>query len=125
MTQHIPHPDDATLLLFAYGEAGEGGADPTAHLGDCAACRARLAAIERSRVAADWVLASATVARRTRRWAVVGALAAAAAVALVLLRPHPPTTALSLTVPRYVAPELAPLDSMLTRLEQEKLYAIP
>ena len=28
-------------------------------------------------------------------------------------------------LPRYTAPALAPIDSLLTRLEQEKLYAIP
>lgn len=118
------HPTADTLTLFAYGEL-----DPaedqavTTHLAACAPCRAALGAIERARVAADEAFASPP--RRTLRWALLGGLAAAAVVALVLLRPEPRAPTLSLAVPRYLVPELAPIDSMLTRLEQEKLYAIP
>ena len=117
------HPDDDALLLYAYGEAGAD--DFTAHLGECSVCRARLVAIERPRVAADWALPRAAAVRHPVRWTLLGGLAAAAVLAVVLLRPQPVTPALSLTVPRYVVPELAPIDSMLTRLEEEKLYAIP
>ena len=54
-----------------------------------------------------------------------GALAAAAVLAVVLLRARPEAALLSIKPPRYAAPELAPIDSLLTRLEQEKPYAIP
>jgi len=43
----------------------------------------------------------------------------------VLLRVRPETVPLSLKLPRYAAPELAPIDSLLTRLEKEKPYAVP
>lgn len=124
MMRSTDHPTDDALVLFAYGEPGAD--DLTAHLGSCDACRARFTAIERARVAADWTLMAPAAPRRAARWAVFGALAAAAALAVLLLRPRPPVVpSLSLAVPRYVVPELSPLDSLLTRLEQEKPYALP
>lgn len=120
------HPTDDALLLFAYGEAGgPQEIDLTPHLATCAPCRARLEKIERSRVAADWALERAP--RRVVRWVTLAGLAAAAALALLLLRPNPPAVQprLSLAVPRYMAPELGPIDSALTRLEQERLHAVP
>lgn len=122
------HPTDDALLLFAYGESiDQPEIDLTPHLAACAPCRARLEKLERSRVAADWALERAPRPRRAVRWAALAGLAAAAAVALLLLRPHPPVVQppLSLALPRYVAPELLPIDSALTRLEQERLHAIP
>ena len=54
------------------------------------------------------------------------ALAAAAVLlAVVMFHARPEASALSLTLPRYTAPGLAPIDSLLTRLEQAKPYAIP
>jgi anti-sigma factor RsiW len=119
------HPTDDALLLFAYGELPDPEAAAlTRHLGDCAACRARLAPIDRSRVAVDWAVGRRALRRRV--WTVaLGALAAAAVLAVVLLRARPEMASLSLTLPRYTAPGLAPVDSLLTRLEQEKLHAIP
>jgi len=123
----MTHPTDDALLLFAYGEVPEPEvAVLTRHLGDCAACRARLAPLDRSRIAVDWAVGRRAGALRRRVWTVaLGALAAAAVLAVVLLRARPETASLSLTLPRYSAPGLAPVDSLLTRLEQEKLYAIP
>jgi len=39
--------------------------------------------------------------------------------------PPPPPPPLAIAVPRYAVAALAPIDSILTRLEQEKAYAIP
>jgi hypothetical protein len=123
------HPSDDALLLFAYDELdGTEATGLTAHLDGCAECRARLEHLERARVAADWVLPARSPGRRRRaRVLALGALAAAAVVAAILLRPATPpaSTQLTLRIPRYSAPGLAPIDSALTRLEQEKLYAIP
>jgi anti-sigma factor RsiW len=123
----MTHPTDDALLLFAYGELPEPDtAALTRHLGECAACRARLARLDRSRVAVDWAVGRRGGTLRRRVWTVaLGALAAAAVLAAVLLRARPETASLSLTLPRYTAPGLAPVDSLLTRLEQEKLYAMP
>jgi anti-sigma factor RsiW len=121
----MTHPTDDALLLFAYGELAEHEAAAlTGHLGDCAACRARLASLDRGRVAVDWAVGG-SVRRRRGLGVAFGALAAAAVLAIVLLRVRPETASLSLTLPRYTVPGLAPIDSLLTRLEQEKLYAIP
>jgi len=121
----MTHATDDALLLFAYGELpDQEAAALTEHLGGCAPCRARLAPLEYGRVAVAWAVGRPV--RRRRLWPVaLGALAAAAVLAVVLLRARPETPSLSLTLPRYTAPGLAPVDSVLTRLEQEKLYAIP
>jgi len=121
----MTHATDDALLLFAYGELPTHEAEAlTEHLGACAACRTRLAPLERGRLAVDWAVGPPL--RRRRAWTVgLGALAAAAVLALVLLRARPETVPLSLKLPRYAAPELAPIDSLLTRLEQEKPYAVP
>jgi hypothetical protein len=123
----MTHPSEDALLLLAYDELGEPqAAELAAHLVACADCRARLEAIERARVAADWVLASRAVPRRRIPRAVgLGALAAAAVLAVLWLWPLQRPLPLLLAVPRYAAPGLAPIDSILTRLEQENLYAIP
>ena len=113
------HLTEDTLLLIAYGER-----EADLHLAHCLDCRARLAAIERARVAVDWAQAPPS-RRRAMRWAALVGLAAAAVVALVLLRPLPRTPPLALSVPRYAVPELTPIDSMLTQLEQERFHAIP
>lgn len=131
------HPSEDTLLLLAYGELEEEEREAaTAHLASCAECRARLDTLERARVALDWAMspgsasAEGAVPRlqpRRARWIVaLGALAAAAVLAAVLLRPAPePSRPLALALPRYSDPALAPIDSILTHLEQEKPYAIP
>jgi len=118
------HPPDDRILLLAYGELPRTEAeDLEAHLAACPACREQLAGLEGARVALDWAMAPRRASRVRARW-LVPALAAAV-LAIVLLRVRPETPALSLTLPRYTAPGLAPIDSLLTRLEQEKLYAIP
>jgi anti-sigma factor RsiW len=121
----MTHATDDALLLFAYGDLpDQEAAALTEHLGRCADCRARLAPLERGRVAVDWAVGRRALRRRV--WTVaLSALAAAAVLAVVFLRARPETASLSLTLPRYTAPGLAPVDSVLTRLEQEKLYAIP
>jgi anti-sigma factor RsiW len=121
----MTHPTDDALLLFAYGELPAHEAEGlTEHLGACPVCRTRLAPLERGRVAVDW--AAGPPPRRRRAWtAGLGALAAAAVLAVVLLRARPETVPLSVKLPRYAVPDLAPIDSLLTRLEQEKPYAIP
>jgi len=124
----MTHPHEDDLLLLAYGELAESAtAELERHLADCTPCRKRFSRMERGRVALEW----ATQRRvrpvaRVRRTALAG-LALAAVLAIVLLRGHggTHTAQLSLTVPRYAAPELAPIDSLLTLLEKEKPYAIP
>lgn len=120
----MTHPTDDVLLLAAYGELAAPTADDVAaHVAVCAACGDRFARLERARVALD---VSARPIRRRRRFVVLGgALAAAAVLTLVLLRGRPETSGLSLVVPRYALPELAPIDSLLTRLEQGRSYALP
>lgn len=121
----MTHPSEDTLLLLAYDELSDTqAADVALHLGACADCRARLAGLERARVAADWALGR-PAPRRLPRVAAFAALAVAALLAVVLFRARPEPAALSLTLPRYAVPELAAIDSLLTRLEQEKPYAIP
>lgn len=123
----MTHPTEDTLLLLAYGELeGEERDAVTAHLGSCDDCGRRFTALERARIAADWALAPPVAPRRRVRWVALVALAGAATLAVVLLRPEQPQPGrLSLEVPRYTNPALAPIDSVLTRLEQEKPYAIP
>jgi len=117
-----PHEDD--LLRLAYGElAGTAAADAERHLRSCATCRERFLQLERTRVAAEWALARRP--QRRLRWGAVTLAAAAALLVMVMFRARPEPSALSLTLPRYTAPGLAPIDSLLTRLEQEKPYAIP
>ena len=114
----MTHPHEDQLLLLAYGELPEADArELETHLAACAGCRARLERLERSRVAAE--------RPRRVRWLPVALAAAAMIAAAMVLRPRPAAPPLSLTLPRYLAPGLAPIDSILTRLEQEKPYAIP
>lgn len=121
------HPHEDQLLLLAYDELPAAEAPALeVHLAACPACREQLAGFERTRVALDWAVGGPT--RHRRRWVVtLGALAAAAVLAIVLLRPRAETPFPSFGVHalRYTAPALAPIDSLLTRLEQEKPYAIP
>ncbi len=96
------HPHEGRLLLLAYGELPEAeAAELETHVSACAVCRDDLERLERARVALDWTVPNE---RRPVRWIAAG-LAAAAVLALV--------------------PALAPIDSLLTRLEQEKPYAVP
>ena len=120
----MTHPHEDDLLLLAYGELEE-TAELERHLAACPPCRERFLALERGRVALE--LATPRRLRPKVRWAAVAVLAAAAALAGVLLRGlgGTPVAQLSLTVPRYAAPELAPIDSLLTHLEKEKPYAVP
>ncbi len=136
----MTHPHDDTLLLVAYRELPEGEAAAVeAHLAACDSCHARFAQMERARVATDWALAPR--ARRAGRWA-AAALVVAAAVAGLLLAPRgawwasyggwSPRSPLSPLAPLtrlspsgYVAGGAAvmTIDSLLTRLEQERDYA--
>jgi len=118
------HLTQDQLVLHAYDEAPEPDREVAlTHLASCATCRDRLARVERARVAVD--LARQASPRRAARYVVLAALAAAAVVAAVWLRPAPATPMSALALPRYVAPELAPIDSILTRLEQQRSYANP
>jgi anti-sigma factor RsiW len=126
------HPSDDQLLLFSYGElpAPEAAA-AEAHLVACPTCRAQLERLERSRVALDVALP----ARRRRLTPWLGALAAAAAVVAVFFAnvDPPPSSdrtwrppAVSATA-GYIAGGTAvvEIDAQLTRLEQERYYALP
>jgi len=119
------HLTQDQLVLHAYDEAPEPDREiALTHLASCATCRDRLARVERARVAVD--LARPASPRRAARYVVLAGLAAAAVVAAVLLRPTAPgASTATLALPRYVAPELAPIDSILTGLEQQRTYANP
>jgi len=121
----MTHPSEDALLLLAYGELPDAEREAaTAHLAVCDVCSRRFDALERARIAADWAIASHP--GRRLRWGALGALSAAAVVTAVLLggRSEPPRP-LAVAVPRYAVTALAQIDSILTRLEQENLYAIP
>ncbi len=129
----MSHPHEDRLLLFAYGELPDrDAAELEGHLEGCASCRAQLERLERARVALDW---ARPPRRHTARWAAVGLAAAAALVGVWLgTRPSgavtdrgwPPPAVWSATA-GYIAggTALVQIDSQLTRLEQEPLYAIP
>ena len=127
------HPTEDELLLLAYRELSElRAAALESHIAACPVCADQLAQLERARIALDVALPE----RRSRviAWA---ALAAAAAVAGVLLirtvpsrdavaRGWNPTTVWSATA-GYVAGgnAVVDIDAQLTRLEQERSYAVP
>jgi len=97
----------------------------------CRGCWEALERLERARVALDWVRPAR---QRPARWVATGLAAAAVLVAVwVGTRPPsqgtrvwPPSTVWSATA-GYLAggTALVQIDSQLTRLEQEPLYAIP
>ncbi len=129
----MTHPPEDRLLLLAYGELPDAGAaEVEIHLAACPACRAELARLERARVALDVGLPR----RGTRaRWIAVGALAAAAVLAgLLLVRTPPargepgwqPPSVWSATA-GYIAggAPVVQIDAQLTRLEQERYYGLP
>lgn len=130
------HVHDDQLLLLAYGELPDAeAAQAELHLAACAPCRARLASLERPRVALDW--AAARAPRRPARWIAAGLAAAAVFAALLLTRtgpPHgaaaervwPPPAAWSATA-GYIAggADVLQIDAQLTRLEQERYHALP
>lgn len=131
----MTHPTEDELLLLAYRELPELQAMAIeSHIAACTECADQLARLERARVALDLSLPE----RRPRvaTWAALGALAAAAAVAGVLLiRNVPsrdsaahawnPTTVWSATA-GYVAGgnAMVDIDAQLTRLEQERSYGL-
>lgn len=130
------HPTEDELLLLAYHELPEARAIAIeSHLAACAACAGQLKELERARVALDMSVPD----RRPRlvAWAALGTLAAAAAIAGVLLirtvpsrdgvaRGWNPTKVWSATA-GYVAggSAVVDIDAQLTRLEQERSYALP
>ncbi len=130
------HPTDDQLLLLAYGELPSADtSEIESHVAACTTCGDTLTHFERARVALD--LALPKQGRPVARWAALGGLAAAAVVAGVLLtRTNPPgqaaargwnpTTMWSATA-GYVAGgnALVDIDAQLTRLEQERSYALP
>jgi ribosomal protein L34E len=121
----MTHVSDEQLVLLAYDEAEVAWRDQAlAHVADCADCRERLDRLERTRAAVE--VAVPVASRRVGRRVAFAALAAAAVVAAVMLRPTAPVApTTTLALPRYVAPELAPIDSILTGLEQQRTYANP
>jgi len=130
------HPTEDQLLLLAYDELPEPQAkEIETHIAACAVCAQQLAQLERGRVALDFALPARR--RPVIVWATV-ALAAAAVLAGVLItttappsrdragRGWHPTTVWSATA-GYVAGgnALVDIDAQLTRLEQERSYALP
>jgi anti-sigma factor RsiW len=129
-----PHEDD--LLLLAYGELDPAAAaELERHLTTCATCREQLIRLERGRAALEWATPATP---RVRRWAALGILAAAAAVAGIMLAgwPRPDDRPASREWPRplewsttagYIAggPSVVEIDAQLTRLEQERYHALP
>jgi transposase len=130
------HPTKDELLLLAYHELPEPRAIAIeSHLADCTGCAGQLRELERSRVALD--MSGPDRRPRVVAWAALGALAAAAALAGVLLirtvpsrdaaaRGWNPTTVWSATA-GYVAGgnAMVDIDARLTRLEQERPYGSP
>ena len=130
------HPTEDQLLLLAYGELAEPEvAAIESHLAACPGCANQLSRLERASVALEVALPE----RRPRvvAWTALGALAAAAAIAAVLLigtvpsqnataRGWNPTTVWSATA-GYVAggSAVVDIDAQLTRLEQERSYGLP
>jgi hypothetical protein len=123
----MTHAHDDALLLLAYGDLDGAERDAvTRHVAECADCRARFGALERARAAVDWSLADEPRRSRRRTAAIVGMMSLAAALAAFFFTARPSQAPpLALLVPRYASPGLAPIDSMLTRLEQEPTHAIP
>ena len=121
------HPSDDELLLLAYGELPEREiARVERHLAECAACRAQFTQLDSAHVALE---AAVPRARRSLRALVVGALAAAAAVAAILLTGGPsrhlgwrPTSTWSATAGYVTGSAMVDIDAQLTRLEQERPY---
>ncbi len=130
------HPTDDQLLLLGYGELPSPDmSEIESHVAACSTCGDKLAHFERARVALDVALPK--LRRPVARWAVWGALAAAAVVGGVLImraappgdaaaRGWNPTTMWSATA-GYVAggTAMVDIDARLTRLEQERSYALP
>ena len=123
----MTHPTDDALLLLAYGDLDGPERDTLSrHVAECADCRRRYDALDRARAAIDWSLAGEPRRSPRRTAAIVGLMARAAALAALIVTPRRPSGApLAVLVPRYSSPGLAPIDSMLTRLEQEPTHAIP
>ena len=130
------HPTEDQLLLLAYRELPEPEAMAIeSHIAACSTCADQLAQLERARVVLD--LSVPERRPRALAWAALGALAAAAAVAGVLLirnvpsrdtaaRAWNPTTVWSATA-GYVAggSAMVDIDAQLTRLEQERSHGLP
>jgi anti-sigma factor RsiW len=128
------HVHEDQLLLLAYGELAEGEAAATErHLAGCAECRARLTKLDRARVAYDW---AAPQRRRTPgRWIAAGLVAAAAVLAVVVMRRAPTTSvdrgwpppAVWSATAGYIAggTTVVEIDAQLTRLEQERYHGLP
>lgn len=127
------HVHQDQLLLLAYGELAEADAEAAErHLAGCAECRARLAKLDRARVAYDW--AAPQRRRVPARWIAAG-LAAAALIAVMVTRREPVTTAdrgwpppaVWSATAGYVAggTTVVEIDAQLTRLEQERYHGLP
>ena len=134
----MTHVHNDELLRLAYAELRDADLERAeTHLAGCAACRAELARLETSRVALDLALPPAAAPARSRRvgWIAAG-LAAAAVLAVVVLKNTPPdrldsqswrpTSSWSPTA-GYVTggSAMAEIDAQLTRLEQERYYGLP
>lgn len=131
----MTHPHDDDLLLLVYGDLEEpAAAELERHLAGCAACRERLLAVERGRVALE--LATPRRVRPRVRWAAVAVLAAAAALTGLLLNgrqsAHDERSGWGQPLrwsatAGYVAggKEVITIDAQLTRLEQGWPYDRP
>lgn len=129
---HIP---DDELLLYAYGELPAGRAAVESHLAACDECAARLRRLEESGVAVD--LGLARPARYRARRLTWLALAAAAGVTALLLRPgtraaepERPAWQSHLVGSPYAGYvtgglDFLTMDSQLVRLEQRRLRGTP
>lgn len=124
------HPTDDELLLCAYDELPLADATRVeTHLHACTSCRDRLGELETARAALDAALPRPA---RTRRWIAAGLAAAAILATVLLMREAPdrtavwqPTASWSATAGYVTGRTMAEIDAQLTRLEQEKSYALP
>lgn len=130
----MTHTNEDQLLLLAYGELP--AADQARiedHLAQCDSCRAELTRLETARVAIDVGLAR----RRTDTPWLAISIAAAAVLGFILVISNLPTRPAAIppwrptsewsTTAGYVTGgrTLIEIDAQLTRLEQERYYALP
>jgi hypothetical protein len=130
----MSHPNENSLLLFAYGELpSDRAAELESHVAECETCRAVFAELDCARVALDGAMPA--ISRRRLDWTAI-ALAAAAVVAVVLMMgprpgsdttPHWKATTSWSSTAGYVTGGRAmmDIDAQLTQLERGWAYGRP